>query len=304
MKKIFGVLLLAVACSLVFAPSARADDYAYGYTSIYVDSGVTVRGYHRTEVDYNTDVYYTPYVCGSLYKDGVEVTRGCGGGFASATRNTQMPYYGGSSYSALSDHYVNIAYEEEDPYNPGYYYFPDYLGYFFSGSGSQPIDWYYVASQIYNQRPDESIRLGDTSAFESEVNYKKVRFSDVNANFDLFYIATLNIGTATGGSSACSSGASNTFTIYVDFDMPVEASSILHPDQRTFVTDYDNQQFRLVDFGFQDLEFTLSHKGTMWIKVFRIPTKPSDLVTFKITGTSAGQTGIWSGVGKVHLKCP
>ena len=65
MRVRIGVLLVTVVCCLLFAPRARAEDYAYGYTSIYVDSGVTVRGYHRTEVDYNTDVYYTPYVCGS-----------------------------------------------------------------------------------------------------------------------------------------------------------------------------------------------------------------------------------------------
>ena len=160
-----SVLLLAVACFLSLAGQARATDYAYGYTSIDADDAAgMVWGYHRTEVDYNTEVYYTPYVCGSLYKDGVEVVRGCGGGFASATRNTQTPYSSGSTYSALSDHYVDIEYAEEDPYNPGYYYYPDVLGYNFSGGGSQPIDWYYFASGIYNQRPDYSIRLGDTTA--------------------------------------------------------------------------------------------------------------------------------------------
>jgi hypothetical protein len=163
MRARISVLLLTVAGCFLLASPARATDYAYGYTSISVDSTV-VRGYHRTEVDYNTDVYYRPYVCASLYKNGTEVVRACGGGFASATRNTQTPYVSGSSYSALSDHYVNIEYEEEDPYNPGYYYYPDYLGYFFSGGGSHPIDWYYVASGIYNQRPDESIHLGDTTA--------------------------------------------------------------------------------------------------------------------------------------------
>ena len=134
MRMRIGVLLLAIVCCLLFAPQARATDYAYGYSSTYLDSGNVVRGYHRTEVDYNTDVYYRPYVCGSLYKDGIEVVRACQGGFASATRNTQTTYYAGSSFSALSDHYVDIEYEEEDPYNPGYYYYIDNYGYYFSGS--------------------------------------------------------------------------------------------------------------------------------------------------------------------------
>lgn len=163
MRVRISVLLLTVAGCFLFASPARATDYAYGYTSVYVD-GTVVRGYHRTEVDYNTDVYYRPYVCASLYKNGIEVVRACGGGFASATRNTQTPYFGGSSYSALTDHYVNIEYEEEDPYNPGYYYYSDVLGYGFSPSGSHPIDWYFPASGFYNQRPDESVHLGDTNA--------------------------------------------------------------------------------------------------------------------------------------------
>jgi hypothetical protein len=136
-----------------------------------------------------------------------------------------------------------------------------------------------------------------------DVNYRKVRFSDVSANFSTFnYSATLNIRNASGGASACSSGASNAFTIYIDFDMPLEANSIKHPDSRTFVTDNDNQQFRLIAFDFENVDFS-SKKGTMWIRLFRIPTKPSDRVDFNIAGTSAGQTGIWSGGGRVHLQC-
>src|SRR5258705_3811696 len=104
MRLRIGVLLLTIVCCLLFAPQVKATDYAYGYTSIYVDSGNVVRGYHRTEVDYNTDVYYRPYVCASLYKDGVEVVSACGGGFPSATRNTQTAYSGGSTYSSQSDH--------------------------------------------------------------------------------------------------------------------------------------------------------------------------------------------------------
>jgi hypothetical protein len=71
---------------------------------MYVDSGNVVRGYHRTELDYTSEAYYTPYVCGSLSKENVEMVRACQGGYHSATRNTQTTYYAASSYSALSDH--------------------------------------------------------------------------------------------------------------------------------------------------------------------------------------------------------
>jgi hypothetical protein len=120
-----GLLPPAIACCLLFAAQARATDYVYGYTSIYVDSGNVVRGYHRTELDYNSDLYYTPYVCGELSKDGVQVVRACQGGYHSATRNTNWPY--------------------------------------FSGSGGHPLDWYWIATAISNMRPEQSIHLGDTN---------------------------------------------------------------------------------------------------------------------------------------------
>jgi hypothetical protein len=163
MRLTLNTLFFAIFACLLLASQAKATNYVYGYTSIYADpSSGLVSGYHRTEVDYDTEVYYTPRVCGSLYKDDIEQVRSCHTGIIAATSNTQTSYSSGSTYSALSDHYVDIQYEEEDPNNPGYYYYPDPLGYTFSNGGSQPIDWYYLASGIYYQRPDESIRLGDT----------------------------------------------------------------------------------------------------------------------------------------------
>jgi hypothetical protein len=55
-----------------------------------------------------------------------------------------------------------MEYEEEDPNNPGFYYYQDFLGYSFSGGGSYPDFWYWFPAGIYYQRPDQSIRLGDT----------------------------------------------------------------------------------------------------------------------------------------------
>jgi hypothetical protein len=182
MRKRTGLLLPAIACCLLFASQARATNYAYGYTSIYVDSGNVVRGYHRTELDYSSDGYYTPYVCGELSKDGVQVVRACQGGYHSATRYTSWPYYSGSSYSALSDHYVNMAYQEEDPTNPGYYSFADYFGYGFAGSGGHPIDWYWIASAISNLRPIQSITLGDTNVALPTITVGVITLSTTSIN--------------------------------------------------------------------------------------------------------------------------
>jgi len=90
MRRNLITFLLALACSLLFTSSANATDQAYGYTGIDVDEAAgVVRGYHRTEVDYSNELYYTPRVCGSLYKDDVEQVRSCHTGMVSATSNTQ-----------------------------------------------------------------------------------------------------------------------------------------------------------------------------------------------------------------------
>lgn len=153
--------LLTVTLLFVSA-NVLADEYAYGYSTITVDptNGV-VRGYSATEVDYNTQVYYTPYVCGSLYRDGVEKVRACRPGTFRASVNTQIPYSSNDEYYDLvSDHYADIYYYDEyETYN-NYY---DYYGYSLLPASSYPDNGYFFAPGIYVSRGDSSVRLGDTS---------------------------------------------------------------------------------------------------------------------------------------------
>ena len=164
--------------------------------------------------------------------------------------------------------------------------------------------WFMGLNEQCEYTPVQALREAICTVLGRDVHYRQVRFSNKIANFDSFYNASLDLGSAAGGGAACAGSASNSFTIYVDFDMPFGATSILHPNGNTFVTDNDNQQFRLVSFGFQNVEFTPTQTGTMWITLFRIPSKPSDRVDFRISGVKSGQVGIWSGSGRVHLQCP
>lgn len=144
------------------------------------------------------------------------------------------------------------------------------------------------------------------SVLFGEVDFKKVTFSDKSADFNTFnYSATLDIGSAAGGSAACAGGGvSGEFTILIDFVMPPGADAIKHPDTRTFVSDADNQQFQYLNFGFQDLNFSTG-RGQMWIRLRRARrTAASNRVGFTITGTYAQQTGVWRGNGRVSLVCP
>lgn len=293
-----GVLLLAIACFLLFAPEVKATDYAYGYTSVYVDSGNVVRGYHRTEVDYNTDVYYRPYVCASLYKDGVEVVRACGGGFASATRNTQTTYYAGSTYSALTDHYVNIEYEEEDPYNPGYYYYSDVFGYNFSGAGSQPIDWYYVASGIYNTRPDESIHLGDTNVGLLEVGFLEVRLVGTNRNSGFTAnFANLIINTCNG----------DRFSIKTTFQLPPYSASCCSSHETSFVKLAANNKFQFAPNLIDDTTVDWFGNDTPPYVIIYLKRRAdgggtTSTVNIRVGGLYQNGTS-YSGQGTVRLVC-
>lgn len=152
---IFSIFLFC----LLTTSQVLATDYAYGYTSLTINVGAgTVSGYHRTEIDYNTEVYYTPYVCGSLYQNDVEIQRVCYGGIASATRTTQMSYTAGAKYAALSDHYVDIIYYEET--SPILY--EDYLGYGFLPGYAYPTSYGFAAPGTYTTTYSVSVYLGNT----------------------------------------------------------------------------------------------------------------------------------------------
>jgi hypothetical protein len=116
-----------------------------------------VRGYSWTELDYETAVYYTAYVCGSLYKDGIEQVRVCHSGFITASANTQFTGVT-SSGSVTSDHYVDLQYFDEP--NQSYI---DYAGYSFLPGYTYPVDWLFIASNIFTYIQPVSIRLGSTT---------------------------------------------------------------------------------------------------------------------------------------------
>ena len=82
----YAVMIVLFWCA---CQSMEVSAEVHGTTGIVNDvPNNKVRGYHRTELDYDTAEYYTAYVCGSLYKDGVEQVRACQSSFITATVNT------------------------------------------------------------------------------------------------------------------------------------------------------------------------------------------------------------------------
>lgn len=118
--------LMSVLFSCVFQSIEAMADHVYGSSSIVNDvANNTVKGYSRTELDYDTAAYYTAYVCGELFKEGVSQVRACQGGFITASINTQFTGVSSAS-SVLSDHYVDMQY-----YDEGNQSYEDYSGYSF-----------------------------------------------------------------------------------------------------------------------------------------------------------------------------
>lgn len=131
----------------------------YGSSAIVPDvANNKVRGYSRTQLDYDTADYYTAYVCGSLSKNGVEQVRACQGGFITATIITQ--FTGASATSSLiSDHYVDMKFFDDE--NQSYV---DYTGYRFLPGYSYPTDWLFYPANIFGYHYPVSIHLGSTTA--------------------------------------------------------------------------------------------------------------------------------------------
>jgi hypothetical protein len=149
--------LLIFAFLFCIIQNARAQEHVYGNSSIVYDSANNVvRGYSRTELDYDTAAYYTAYVCGSLSANGVEQVRSCHSGFLSASVTTQ---FSGAPEGAdvTSDHYVDMQYFDDE--NSSYI---DDSGYSFLPGYSFPTDTYFYAPGTFTYHQEVSIRVGST----------------------------------------------------------------------------------------------------------------------------------------------
>jgi hypothetical protein len=158
MKNLISAIAIAMSFCALHVDEVKAQN-AFGHSGIVYDSvNRVVRGYSRTELDYNTAAYYTPYVCGSLSANGVEKTRSCQGGLLSATVNTQ--FTGAPDNAALtSDHYVDMVFYDEEVSS-----YEDYYGYSFLPGYTYPLDVYFSAPDIFTHRQPVSIRVGATTA--------------------------------------------------------------------------------------------------------------------------------------------
>lgn len=156
MKALRHALMACLFLSVLQSVEALAD-HVYGSSSIVNDvANNKVKGYSRTELDYDTAAYYTAYVCGELFKEGVSQVRACQGGLITASINTQFTGVSSAS-SVLSDHYVDMQY-----YDEGNQSYDDYSGYSFLPGYSYPFDWLFNPPFQFANHYPVSIHLGST----------------------------------------------------------------------------------------------------------------------------------------------
>lgn len=108
-----------------------AAQQVVGVSAIIDVSNGSITTYSATEVDYNTSLYYEPYIEGYLYQDGnligagsatANTTSNCDGTISSQVAEgcIQKPLNYGSTYEIESDHYLIMAFAYYDGTN--YYY--------------------------------------------------------------------------------------------------------------------------------------------------------------------------------------
>ena len=192
--RVIKLLVMAVLFSCVFGAIDAMAYNVYGTSAVIYDfANNRTRGYSRTQLDYDTAEYYTAYVCGEVYKDGVSQVRACQGGIITATIYTQ--YTGTSATgSVLSDHYVDMQYFDDEQTS-----YVDYYGYQFLPGYSYPTDWFFDAANIFAHYP-VSIHLGSTTAMKPLIKI-------VNNSFDPAFVSLTGNPISTGSASISASPA-------------------------------------------------------------------------------------------------
>lgn len=170
------LILLVVACSLLFASETRAQG-VYGYTSLdYDDGSGVVTAYSETDVDYDMWGDYDAYVSLSVSDDyGYVVASGSArdysySGFISLT----LQFYGSAevTYTARGVHkayanYYDYDYEDFYPYRRYIYYWDSWYFGFYEGQGIYQPWYYYFFSPGYSPvtRRSRYIPLGTTTDY-------------------------------------------------------------------------------------------------------------------------------------------
>lgn len=207
MKVIFRILLFIFLLSSFISIEAAAQEISvYGFSGIVYDSvNGRVKGTSYTELDYSTEAYYSPYVCGELFVSGVSQVRACQGGIHRATSLTSFAGAPSSTY-LLSDHYVDAIFEDD----PGTSYI-DYYGYSFLFPATYPTSYFFPAPETYTNVQLQSIRLGSTDVtaqkptitIENNYTFSPNPVAKINGSTDLTVTITAS-GSAvfTGGAKA------------------------------------------------------------------------------------------------------
>ena len=151
--------------------------------------------------------------------------------------------------------------------------------------------------------PVEVLREALCEVLSERADFTTVTFSNISSDLNQFGSATLNLGNASGGTGACTQGASNMFSIRVKFNMPEGASSIT-TGVGTFVSDNEEQKWQYSSLSFENVSFVAPPKDDMVIRLFLArPSAPNNSISLRISGRFPDGDQ-WTGSATVHLVCP
>jgi len=314
------VITFAFVCLITASAAAQEIGSGIsGYTSIdYDEETNTVMAYSETNLNYDLMGDYRGEVWLTVTKNsGVYVANGSmldnGDGYAGIV--LQFAGEPGETYTAVGNHRARLQmwdYVDTFPYER-YYYDNWYFTSFEAQNIYQP--WYYYfgspGNYIY-RRSSDIVSVGrtydsvSTTILANDINFRTVS-NDVNSNVGTFsdndgittQTATVNLS----GASHPVCGANRTsFNITVNFDLPPGATSIFHPDARSYVTDSPKQQFQFLSFNFDGTSYS-NGKGKMNINVRQArPTATDNSFRIHIEGgLQAGSS--YKGNARVRFTC-
>jgi hypothetical protein len=257
--KFIAILATLFLCRL--APrQSDAQSVVTGYTSSSFDFSTGIMtGVVTTELDYSAQDYYQARVSGSIMADASSTTLTSTSGSDTDRDGTvsltmQAPGSYGDGYTVRGHH---SAVADIQDYSIGTGYYIDRWNFTQVAANSEGL-YYWVYQPFYGFGPSRSVRnrsilVGTTFAFVDQVKFNRACVLGSCGEFNVFNQTTINLRNTQGGSSYCSGGATNSFWIDIEFQLPKDAADVYH-DSRTYVVagpeyefDYSRWEYSNVD---------------------------------------------------------
>jgi hypothetical protein len=261
MKSPKFIAILATLFLCLLAPrQSDAQSVVTGYTSSSFDLSTGIMtGVVTTELDYSAQDYYQARVTGSIMEDASSTTLASASGNdldrdGTVSFTMQAPGSVGNGYTVRGRHW---ALADIQDYSIGTGYYIDRWNFTQVAANSEGA-YYWVYQPFYGYGPsrrvsNRNIFLGTTFAFVNSVRFRKVCVAGSCGEFNDYNQAIIDLRNAQGGSTYCSGGATNAFSIDIEFQLPQHAGGV-YEDDRTFVLAGPAYEFDYISWDYSNVD--------------------------------------------------